>query len=170
MSLCIIEDRRLLKWTTEILLTIFACALQHSLCCSWIYWRSPLLSHPAKKQIDNIWSSTLTVNNDRWINDLSNRGRERGCDSPHLLAGVPIQSRPLQDEPETLPLLGDEDAAVLPLLPQPAITVRHAQLTARHAPSAHGRCHSCKDQIAEVSLYGEKQRFHLKTKTSLLQL
>lgn len=95
---------------------------------------------------------------------FSNRGRERGCDSPHLLAGVPIQSRPLQDEPETLPLLGDEDAAVLPLLPQPAITVRHAQLAARHAPSAHGRCHSCTDQIAEVSLYGEKQQFYLETK------
>lgn len=121
-----------------------------------------------QKKPDNIWSSTLTGNDDRWINDLSNRGRERRCDSPHLLAGVPIQSRPLQDEPETLPLLGDEDAAVLPLLPQPAITVGHAQLAARHAPSAHGRCHSCKDQIAEVSLYGEKQRFYLKTKTCLL--
>lgn len=78
----------------------------------------------------------------------------------HLLAGVPIQSWPLQDEPETLPLLGDEDAALFSLLPQPSITVGHAQLAARHAASTHGRCHSCKDQIAEVTLYRDKQRFY----------
>lgn len=82
----------------------------------------------------------------------------------HLLAGVPIQSWPLQDEPETLPLLGDEDTALFSLLPQPSITVGHAQLAARHAASTHGRCHSCKDQIAEITLYRDKQRFYWRQK------
>lgn len=72
-------------------------------------------------------------------------GRQRHWQS-HLLAGVPIQSRPLQDKPETLPLLGDEDAAFFSLLPQPAVTVGLAQLAARHPASAHGRCLSCKAQ------------------------
>lgn len=105
-----------------------------------------------QKQIDNNWHT-------QWIT-IFKLGAWETLWQSHLLAGVPIQSRPLQDEPETLPLLGDEDAALFSLLPQPAITVGHAQLAARHAPSTHGRCHSCKDQIAEVVLYRKKQRFY----------
>lgn len=128
-----LNHRRLQTRTKNILLTISSCVLQHSLCCSWIYWRNPLPSHPAKK-------SWLSKHGESWS---LNWGRQRHWQS-HLLAGVPIESRPLQDKPETLPLLGDEDAAFFSLLPQPAVTVGLAQLAARHTASAHGRCLSCK--------------------------
>lgn len=55
----------------------------------------------------------------------------------HLLGGVPVKGRPLEDEPEALPLLGDEDAALLSLLPQPAVAVGTDQLAAGDATPAH---------------------------------
>lgn len=70
----------------------------------------------------------------------------------HLLAGVPVKGRPLEDEPEALPLLGDEDAAVLPLLPQPAVAVGSAQLTAGHTTATQGRRHSCEDEEEEQEM------------------
>lgn len=151
--------KKLLKRTTAVLLTIFACVLQHSLCCSWIYWWNPLPSHPAKR------NRPYLVQHTHWI-IISNLTLWLS----HLLAGVPVQSRPLQDEPETLPLLGDEDAALFSLLPQPAVTVGHAQLAARHAASTHGCCHSCKDRAADVTLYREKQRFYFTFQRAFLSV
>ena len=52
-----------------------------------------------------------------------------GCETD-LLAGVPVESGPLQHEPEPLPLLGHEHARLLALLPQPAVAVWPAQLPA----------------------------------------
>lgn len=69
----------------------------------------------------------------------------------HLLGGVPVQRRPLQDEPEALPLLGEEDTALLSLLPQPAVTVRGTQLTAGHTTPAHGRRHSWENKSFRVA-------------------
>lgn len=64
----------------------------------------------------------------------------------HLLAGVPVERRPLQDEPEALPLLREEDAGLLPLLPQPTVTVGPTQLAAGHAAPTHSRRHSWEDK------------------------
>lgn len=69
----------------------------------------------------------------------------------HLLAGVPVKRRPLQDEPEALPLLREEDAGLLPLLPQPAVAVGPTQLAAGHAAPTHSRRHSWEDKTREGS-------------------
>lgn len=37
----------------QLILTIFACVLQRSLCCSWICWQTPLPSRPAEKNHQN---------------------------------------------------------------------------------------------------------------------
>lgn len=63
----------------------------------------------------------------------------------YLWRGVPVERRPLQDEPETLPLLREEDVGFLPLLPQPAVAVGSTQLTAGHAAPTHGSRRSCED-------------------------
>lgn len=77
---------------------------------------------------------------------------QRSSLGSHLLAGVPVQCRPLQDEPEALPLLGDKDIGLLSLLPQPAVTVGSTQLAARHTTPTHGRRHSWEDTMK--NLYG----------------
>lgn len=71
---------------------------------------------------------------------------------PHLLAGVPVKRRPLQDEPEALPLLREEDAGLLPLLPQPAVAVGPTQLAAGHAAPTHSRRHSWEDKEENTSV------------------
>lgn len=64
----------------------------------------------------------------------------------YLWRGVPVQRRPLQDEPETLPLLREENAAFFPLLPQPAVAVGPAKLATGDAASTQGRRRSCHDK------------------------
>lgn len=70
----------------------------------------------------------ISISNDEVINECV-----------HLLAGIPVESGTLEDEPEALPFLGHEHTALLPLLPQPAVTVGLNQLTTRHTPPAR-RC------------------------------
>lgn len=70
----------------------------------------------------------------------------------HLLAGVPVERRPLEDEPEALPLLSDEDAALLPLLPQPAVAVGTDQLPARHAAPTQSRRYSWRTASGSTTL------------------
>ena len=58
------------------------------------------------------------------------------CVSPYLRAVVPVEGRSFEHEPEALPLMGQEDVGVLPLLPQPAVAVGPAQLATGHPPPA----------------------------------
>lgn len=144
----------LLMWSImQLILTIFACVLQRSLCCSWICWQTPLPSRPAEKKHQNkdiqwrkiliytlLLKSSLRLSVSEVI--CLAVGRFNAPLWSHLLAGVPVECRPLQDEPEALPLLGDKDVGLLSLLPQPAITVGSTQLAARHATPTHSRRHS----------------------------
>ena len=81
----------------------------------------------------------------------------------YLLAGVPVETRACEDKPEALPLLGDEDTAILSLLPQPAVAVGATEFTAGHTTPTHSCRHSWEDErTARRRVQEKKSNWFLK--------
>lgn len=112
------------------ILTVFSCALHHFLSCSWIHLGDPQLFHPEENtKIRLPILKVLKVHSFKVF-------------FPYLLRVIPVQTGSFQNKPEALPLLGDEDAALLPLFPEPAVAVGMSQVPAGDSAPAQSCWHS----------------------------